>query len=82
VGSTLFSWLLLRGRMIPAALGWLGVVASLLWVVGLPLQVLDVLSGPATYAMWIPMAAFEITFAVWLIVKGVASPPGTTPAPG
>src|SRR6266536_4553748 len=26
LGSTLFSWLLLRGRMIPAALAWLGVL--------------------------------------------------------
>ena len=30
VGSTIFSWLLLRGRMIPVALAWLGVVASLI----------------------------------------------------
>src|SRR5690348_4866848 len=38
VGSTLFSWLLLRGRIIPTALAWLGVVASVVLVVGLPLQ--------------------------------------------
>src|SRR5712691_3715900 len=38
VGSTLFCWLLLRGRMIPAALAWLGVLASVLLVVILPLQ--------------------------------------------
>ena len=30
VGSALFSWLLLRGRMIPVALAWLGVIASAL----------------------------------------------------
>src|SRR5205085_4721122 len=36
VGSTIFSWLLLRGRMIPAALAWLGVLASALLVVELP----------------------------------------------
>src|SRR5882672_5845067 len=30
VGSTLFCWLLLRGRMIPIALAWLGVLASVL----------------------------------------------------
>lgn len=34
VGSTFFSWLLLRGRMIPIPLSWLGVVASVLLVVG------------------------------------------------
>src|SRR5437762_8905437 len=37
-GSTLFSWLLLRGRMIPAPLAWLGVVASVLLLFALPLQ--------------------------------------------
>src|SRR5258706_6157545 len=36
VGSTIFSWLLLRGRMIPVALASLGVVASALLVVLLP----------------------------------------------
>src|SRR5260370_23592846 len=32
VGSTLFAWLLLRGRMIPVALAQLGVLASVLLV--------------------------------------------------
>ena len=32
VGSLLFSWLLLRGRMIPVGLAWLGVIASALLV--------------------------------------------------
>ena len=35
VGSMLFSWLLLRGRMIPVALAWLGVLASARHVVRL-----------------------------------------------
>jgi len=60
VGSTLFSWLLLRGRMIPVPLAWLGVVASVLLVVGLPLQLAGFLAGPVTQLMWLPMAAFEI----------------------
>src|SRR5258705_4716819 len=74
VGSTLFSWLLLRGRMIPVALAWLGVVASLLLVVGLPLQLAGVLGGPVAQALWLPMAAFEIPLGVWLLIKGVATP--------
>jgi len=59
-GSTLFAWLLLRGRMIPVALAWLGVLASVLLLVGLPLQLADVLHGPVTQLMWVPMAAYEI----------------------
>ena len=74
VGSTLFSWLLLRGRMIPIPLAWLGVVASVLLVVGLPLTAAGFLRGPITGFMWIPMAAFEIPLALWLLIKGVAMP--------
>lgn len=71
VGSTCFSWLLLRGRMIPVALAWLGVVASILLVVALPLQLAGVLHGPVTQLMWLPMAAFEIPLGAWLLVRGV-----------
>lgn len=74
VGSLLFSWLLLRGRMIPLPLAGLGVVASAAWIVGLPLQNAGLLPGALTYAMWVLMAAFEVPFALWLIVKGVAPP--------
>jgi hypothetical protein len=80
VGSALFSWLLLRGRMIPVALAWLGVLASVLLVVGLPLQLAGFLHGPVTQLMWIPMAAFEIPLGLWLLVKGVRMPP-TRPSP-
>jgi len=72
VGSTLFSWLLLRGRMIPTALAWLGVVASVLVVVSLPLQLGGVLHGAVTQLMWLPMAAFEIPLGFWLLIKGAA----------
>jgi hypothetical protein len=74
VGSTLFSWLLLRGRMIPTVLAWLGVLASALLVVGLPLQLAGVLPGSIVQYLWLPMAAFEIPLALWLLAKGVAAP--------
>ena len=74
------SWLLLRGRMIPAALAWLGVIASLLLVVVLPLQLARLLDGPITSLVWLPMLAFEDTVGVWFIVKGV-SPTRATPSP-
>jgi hypothetical protein len=72
LGSTLYCWLFLKARSIPIWLAWLGVVASVLLVVELPLQLAGVVSGLATYLVWIPMAVFEVTFAVWLIVRGVA----------
>jgi hypothetical protein len=80
VGSAFFSWLLLRGRMIPITLAWLGVIASFLLIVGLPLQGAGFLSGPITSLMWIPMALFEVPLALWLLVKGVA-PPGSRSLP-
>ena len=75
IGSTLFSWLLLRGRMIPVPLAWLGVVASVLLVVLCPLQLAGLLGGPITSFMWFPMLLFEVVLAVWLIIKGVGPAP-------
>jgi hypothetical protein len=72
VGSTFFSWLLLRGRMIPNALAWIGVFASVLLVALLPLQLSGWLTGPITSFMWLPMLAFEVPLALWLLIKGVA----------
>jgi hypothetical protein len=85
VGSTLFSWLLLRGRMIPAPLAWLGVISTGLMVIVLPLQRAGWLGGPTqwassiTWLMWLPVLVFEMTFAVWLLVKGLA--PGSRGEP-
>jgi hypothetical protein len=78
VGSTLFSWLLLRGRMIPVVLAWLGIVASFLLVVILPLQRAGLFGGAmswsssVTWLMWLPALVFEVTLALWLLIKGVA----------
>ena len=80
VGSTLFCWLLLRGRMIPIALAWLGVIASVLLVVILPLQLAGLFGGSMswsasiTWLVWLPMLAFEVPLALWLLVKGVSVP--------
>ena len=75
VGSLLFSYLLLRGRMIPVALAWVGVVASILAVVVLPLELVGILHGPITQLVWLPMLAFEVPLGLWLLIKGVAMPP-------
>lgn len=78
--SAIFSYLFLRGRMVPVVLAWIGIVASALLVVGLPLQLAGFLSGPATSLMWLPMLAFEVPLAVLLLVKGVAPPPSARAA--
>jgi hypothetical protein len=81
VGSTLFSYLFLRGRIVPVALAWLGVLASVLVVALLPLQIVGIVGSPVTDLMWLPMLAFELVLALWLIVKGVATP-RSAPGPG
>jgi len=71
VGSTCFAVLLLRGRNIPTSLAWIGVVASVLLVVCLPLQLGGLLKGPVTLIVWLPMLVFEVTLALWFLAKGV-----------
>ena len=77
VGSLAFSWLFLRGRMIPLALASLGVIASALLVVFLPLQIAGIFAGAAdwssriTWIVWMPMLAFEVPLALWLMIRGV-----------
>jgi hypothetical protein len=44
-------------------------------VVGLPLQMAGFIEGAITLLMWIPMAVFEVVFALWLLIKGVAAQP-------
>jgi hypothetical protein len=78
LGSTAFSWLLLRGRLIPVPLAWIGVVASIILVIGLPLRLVDAIGGTVTQLMWLPMAAFEIPLGFWLLIRGVR--PATAPA--
>ncbi|MBK9601948.1 MAG: DUF4386 family protein [Anaerolineales bacterium] len=78
VASLIFSWLLLRGRLIPTWLGQLGVVASALLVVILPAQLAGLFGGTMSWAssmtwmVWLPMLFFEVIFAFWLMIKGIA----------
>ncbi|MFL5487731.1 MAG: DUF4386 domain-containing protein [Gemmatimonadaceae bacterium] len=74
VGSTLFSYLLLRGRMIPVGIAWLGVIGSAILVVILPLQLAGFVARSITGFIWLPIALFEVTVALWFLVKGVATP--------
>jgi hypothetical protein len=65
--------------MIPAALAWLGVLASVLLVVILPLQFAGLFGGSdwfsaATWLIWLPMLVYEVALSLWLLIKGVAAP--------
>ena len=68
VGSTIFSSLLLRGRMVPPPLAWLGILASALLVVWLPLQLVGFLEG--SMIVWVPVSVFQLVLGLWLLMKG------------
>ena len=70
-GSTIFAFLFLRSRSVPTWLAWLGFIGSLLILAGLPLQILSLLPSPIDAVMWIPIAFFEVIFAIWLLTVGV-----------
>ena len=66
------------------ALAWLGVVSSALLVVIIPLQHAGLFGGPTnwssslTWFAWLQCLVFELTLAVWLLTKGVATPAQVT----
>ena len=79
VGNTIFSYLLLRGRMVPVWLGWWGVISSAVLIISVPFQIAGFLTGPlAGYqlvpAIGLPALVFAPVFALWLLIKGVATP--------
>jgi hypothetical protein len=81
VGNAIFCWLLLRGRLIPSALAWLGLAWSIFLTALLLLQAGGMFGGrtdwssPITWFVWLPLLIFELTFATRLLVKGVATRP-------
>ncbi len=77
IGSLMFSYLFLRGRMIPTWLAWVGLFASIILVIGLPLQLAGFLTGSIVNYVWIPMLVFEVPLGFWLIVKGVRNEPAS-----
>lgn len=74
VGSAAFAWILLRARLAPRALAALGLLGSLVPVVGMPLQIIGALRGFNTGLLWVLMFLFEIALGVWLLASGGRDP--------
>jgi len=74
VASTIFAWLLLRGRIVPVVLAWIGVAGSLAAVIVLPLRQVGFIGGPLTNLIWAPLLVFEVWLAIHFLVKGAAVP--------
>jgi len=77
VASTCFSWLLYRGRLVPVPLALLGIFASVLLLIFLPIQHAGYFGGagnwnnPVTWGIWFFMLVYEIWLGIWLMVKGI-----------
>ena len=75
VGNTIFCWLLLKGRTIPAALAMLGLVASAALSMLVLLQTGGLFGGrmswssPVTWFVWLPILIFELAFAFLLLSR-------------
>jgi len=47
----------------------------------LPLEFVDLFPGRWIWYVWLPLAAYEIPLALWLLIKGAAAPvPNGAPA--
>ncbi len=87
LNTLLYSYLLSRTSLVPRPLATLGMIASVLILIQGPLQMFGVfqpLSTPVVL-LSLPVAAFEMILAGWLIVKGfgpsaAASEPARRPA--
>jgi hypothetical protein len=61
--------------MVPVSIAWMGLLASGLLAVVLPLQVAGIPTGPLIgYYQWLPALVFQTVLALWLLIKGVATP--------
>ena len=74
VGSAAFAWVLLRASLAPRSLAVLGLVGSLVPIVGMPLQIIGALRGFNTGLLWVLMFLFEIALGVWLLASGGRDP--------
>jgi hypothetical protein len=75
LSSTLFAWLWLKSRYIPAALALFGLVGSA-WCVFCAVAYIANPGFSNVINLWLfdmPMALFYIALSVWLLIKGLTN---------
>jgi hypothetical protein len=80
VNALCFATILFRARLVPRVIPTIGLVGAVLLAlsfVATLFGVWDQISGPATLFAF-PIAAWELTIGVWMIVKGFATPTPVT----
>jgi hypothetical protein len=73
VGSAIYYYLFACAGSIPRPLAWFGVLSSALLVVAIPLEGVQIITGALGFYVWLPSLLFELIFAPWLLIKGVAA---------
>jgi hypothetical protein len=74
IGSAAFAWVLMRARLAPRPLAALGLVGSLVPIMGMPLQIIGATRGFNTGLLWVLMFLFEIALGLWLLASGGRDP--------
>lgn len=70
--GTILAWILIRSRLVPRAIAFLGVLGYPAMFLGTVLElfkVLDLQQGPGLLLVW-PVGLFELALPAWLIAKG------------
>jgi hypothetical protein len=72
IGALVFNYMLYKSKLIPRWLSVLGLIGAALWLANAPLRMFS-LSPSSMEILALPIAAQEMIFAAWLIVKGFNS---------
>ncbi len=77
INTFLYSYVLLKTKVIPQSLSKLGLVASVLIMIAAILELFGIIEQISTWGIIfaLPIAFYEMTLAGWLIIKGIRNFP-------
>ena len=83
LSATMFAWLWLKSRYIPAALAMFGVVSAAWCVFCTFAYIINPAFSRVVNLWWFdtPLAVFDITLSFWLLFKGLRDPASVYPNP-
>lgn len=75
INTFLYSYVFLRTKAVPIALSGLGIGASFLIMIAAIIELFGIIEQISTWGILLalPIALYEMTLAVWLLVKGIRS---------
>ncbi|OCT13651.1 hypothetical protein A8709_18870 [Paenibacillus pectinilyticus] len=72
INTMMCSYLLYKSKLVPRFISYMGLTGASLIFIAAILEMFNVISQISTWGavLAIPVAAYEMTFAIWLLVKG------------